>query len=73
MLPPHSVIGMIESVQRQVTVPELISLAEATDADAVELLHAVLKEKVPCSDVESAKTLTVTLGYASQSPISGNG
>jgi hypothetical protein len=47
LLRPHSVIGMIESVQRQVTVPELISLAEATDADAVELLHAVLKEKVP--------------------------
>lgn len=42
---PHSVIGMIESEQRQVTVPEFIALAEATGADVVELLRTVLKNR----------------------------
>ena len=41
---PHSVIGMIESGQRQVTVPEFITLAKALGADPVELLHAVIRQ-----------------------------
>jgi transcriptional regulator with XRE-family HTH domain len=42
---PHSVIGMIESEQRQVTVPEFITLAEAIGRDPVELLRAVMKRR----------------------------
>ena len=42
---PHSVIGMIESEQRQVTVPEFIMLAEAMSADPVELLRSVLRQR----------------------------
>lgn len=34
---PHSVIGMIETEQRQVTLPEFITLAEAIGRDPVEL------------------------------------
>ena len=41
---PHSVIGMIESGHRQVTVPELITLAKAVGADPVELLREVLRQ-----------------------------
>ena len=42
---PHSVIGMIESKQRQVNVPEFISICEALDADPVELFRQVLRER----------------------------
>jgi ribosome-binding protein aMBF1 (putative translation factor) len=42
---PHSVIGVIESEQRQVTVPEFIMLAEAMSADPVELLRSVLRQR----------------------------
>jgi ribosome-binding protein aMBF1 (putative translation factor) len=42
---PHSVVGMIESHQRQVNVPEFIAIAEALDADATELLRQVLRER----------------------------
>jgi transcriptional regulator with XRE-family HTH domain len=43
---PHSVIGMIESDQRQVTVPELITLSEAMDVDPVDLLKRILRDRV---------------------------
>jgi ribosome-binding protein aMBF1 (putative translation factor) len=39
---PHSVIGMIETEQRQVNVPEFIALAEAMGADPLELFRSVL-------------------------------
>jgi ribosome-binding protein aMBF1 (putative translation factor) len=42
---PHSVVGMIESHQRQVNVPEFITIAEALDADAAELFRQVLRER----------------------------
>ena len=42
---PHSVVGMIESHQRQVNVPEFIAIAEALDADATELFRRVLRER----------------------------
>ena len=42
---PHSVVGMIESNQRQVNVPEFIAIAEALGADPVELLRQVLRER----------------------------
>ena len=42
---PHSVIGMIESHQRQVNVPEFIVIAEALGADPGELLRQVLRER----------------------------
>jgi ribosome-binding protein aMBF1 (putative translation factor) len=42
---PHSVIGMIESNQRQVNVPEFIALAEALDIDPAELFRQVLRER----------------------------
>ncbi len=42
---PHSVIGMIESDQRQVTVPELITLAEAMEVDPVDLFRRILRER----------------------------
>ena len=41
---PHSVIGMVETEQRQVTVPEFIVLARAVGADPLKLLEAVLKQ-----------------------------
>lgn len=40
---PHSVIGMIETEQRQVTVPEFISLAKKIGADPLDLFRAVLR------------------------------
>lgn len=42
---PHSVIGMIESNQRQVNVPEFIAIAEAIGADPAELFRRVLRER----------------------------
>jgi hypothetical protein len=36
---------MIESDQRQVTVPELIALAEAMDGDPVDLLKRILRDR----------------------------
>jgi hypothetical protein len=36
---------MIESDQRQVTVPEFIALAEAIGHDPVELFRSVLRER----------------------------
>jgi transcriptional regulator with XRE-family HTH domain len=42
---PHSLVGMIESHQRQVNVPEFIAIAEALDADATELFRQVLRER----------------------------
>ena len=42
---PHSVVGMIESEQRQVTVPELIALAEAMGADPVDLFKRILRSR----------------------------
>ncbi len=42
---PHSVIGMIESHQRQVNVPEFIAIAEALNADPLELFRQVLRER----------------------------
>lgn len=42
---PHSVIGMIESNQRQVSVPELITLAEAMGADPLALFKQILRDR----------------------------
>jgi ribosome-binding protein aMBF1 (putative translation factor) len=42
---PHSVVGMIESHQRQVNVPEFIAIAEALSADPVELLRRVIRQR----------------------------
>jgi len=42
---PHSVIGMIESNQRQVNVPEFIAMAEAMNADPADLFRRVLRER----------------------------
>ncbi len=42
---PHSVIGMIESNQRQVNVPEFIAIAEALGVDPTELFRQVLRER----------------------------
>lgn len=42
---PHSVVGMIESHQRQVNVPEFITIAEALGVDPVELFRQVLRER----------------------------
>ena len=42
---PHSVIGMIESDQRQVNVAEFIAIAEALHADPAELFRQVLRER----------------------------
>lgn len=42
---PHSVVGMIESHQRQVNVPEFITIAEALGADPVALLRKVLRTR----------------------------
>ena len=42
---PHSVVGMIESHQRQVNVPEFIMIAEALGADPLDLFRQVLRER----------------------------
>lgn len=42
---PHSVIGMIESNQRQVNVPEFIAIAEAIGTDPGTLFKRVLRER----------------------------
>jgi transcriptional regulator with XRE-family HTH domain len=42
---PRSVIGMIESNQRQVTVHEFITLAETVGGDPVKLFKQVLRER----------------------------
>lgn len=42
---PHSVVGMIESNQRQVNVPEFIAIAEALGVDPAELFRQVLRER----------------------------
>ena len=42
---PHSVVGMIESHQRQVNVPEFIAIAEALGADPGDLFRQVLRER----------------------------
>jgi hypothetical protein len=42
---PHSVIGMIESHQRQVNVPEFIAICETIGADPLELFRQVLRER----------------------------
>jgi hypothetical protein len=39
------VVGMIESNQRQVNVPEFIAIAEALGADPAELFRQVLRER----------------------------
>jgi transcriptional regulator with XRE-family HTH domain len=44
---PHSVIGMIESNQRQVSVSEFFTIAEALEADPIELLRQVQREREP--------------------------
>jgi transcriptional regulator with XRE-family HTH domain len=41
---PHSVVGMIESNQRQVNVPEFIVLAKTLGVDPVTLFKRVMKE-----------------------------
>lgn len=41
---PHSVIGMIESEQRQVNVPEFMDLAEALGEDPVELFARAYRQ-----------------------------
>ena len=38
---PHSVVGMIESNQRQVNVPEFIAIAEALGTDPADLFRQV--------------------------------
>ena len=42
---PHSVIGMIESNQRQVNMPEFIAIAEALGTDPVDLFRRMLRER----------------------------
>ena len=42
---PHSVVGMIESHQRRVNVPEFIAIAESLRADPLELFRQVLWER----------------------------
>ena len=42
---PHSVVGMIESNQRQVNMPEFIAIAEAIGADPTDLFRRVLRER----------------------------
>lgn len=42
---PHSVIGMIESNQRQVNLPEFVAIAEAIGADPLDLFKRVLRER----------------------------
>ena len=42
---PHSVVGMIESHQRQVNVYEFITIAEALGSDPIDLLRQVLRRR----------------------------
>ena len=42
---PHSVIGMIESNQRQVNVPEFIAIAETLGFEPLDLFRQVLRER----------------------------
>lgn len=42
---PHSVVGMIESNQRQVNVPEFIAIAETLGVDPLDLFRQVLRER----------------------------
>lgn len=42
---PHSVVGMIESHQRQVNVAEFIAMAEALGVDPIELFRQVLRQR----------------------------
>lgn len=42
---PHSVIGMIESNQRQVNIPEFIAIAESLGVDPADLFRRVLRER----------------------------
>jgi ribosome-binding protein aMBF1 (putative translation factor) len=42
---PHSVVGMIESNQRQVNMPEFIAIAEAIGTDPMDLFRRVLRER----------------------------
>jgi transcriptional regulator with XRE-family HTH domain len=42
---PHSVVGMIESNQRQVNLPEFVAIAEAIKADPLDLFRQVLRER----------------------------
>jgi len=44
---PHSVIGMIESNQRQVNVPEFLAIAEALDAEPADLFRQLMRELDP--------------------------
>ena len=41
---PHSVVGMIESNQRQVNVPEFIAIAEALGAEPADLFRQLMRE-----------------------------
>ena len=41
---PHSVIGMIESNQRQVNVPEFIAIAEALGTEPADLFRQLMRE-----------------------------
>jgi len=41
---PHSVVGMIESNQRQVNVPEFIAIAEALDTEPADLFRQLMRE-----------------------------
>jgi len=41
---PHSVIGMIESDQRQVNVPEFMDLAEAVGEDPIKLFAQAYRQ-----------------------------
>ena len=41
---PHSVVGMIESNQRQVNVPEFIAIAEALEVDPADLFRQLMRE-----------------------------
>jgi transcriptional regulator with XRE-family HTH domain len=42
---PHSVVGMIETNQRQVNVPEFFAIAEALEVDPTELFRQVVRER----------------------------
>jgi transcriptional regulator with XRE-family HTH domain len=42
---PHSVVGMIETNQRQVNIPEFFAIAEALDVDPLELFRRVVRER----------------------------
>jgi transcriptional regulator with XRE-family HTH domain len=42
---PHSVVGMIETNQRQVNMPEFFAIAEALDVDPLELFRRVVRER----------------------------